>query len=994
MKKIVTLFFIQLMVVSAYTQITGTVYDENGTEIPGVNVLIQGTTTGVITNANGKYKIIANVGDSLEFSFLGYNTTKILVSQKNQKIDVKLTPFTFDIGELVVLGYSNKAKTEISSAVTVISSERLNDTPTDDIAGLLQGKVAGVQVVENSGAPGSGAEVRIRGISTIKPGNAEPLYVVDGIIGGSFDPNDVESVTILKDAGATGMYGARANKGVIIVTTKSAKTDKPTFELKSSYGYNFADHGNITMMNGQEFYDWSSEMYRDEDTHQIDKIKFYDDYDKALSNYNYNWVDEAFKPAPFQKYYLSTSGKTNKLGYYLSGAYYNEKGTFRNTGFEKINLKAKTVLELNRRVDLKNNINLTASKGTSYDYMDMYYTYLGIPWDNPFNTDGSARYIDRSNAKKLADGTGWWSRDPINPFHTIDNSDHSYKGVAADYDLTLSIKIFDWLTFTSTNRTSFSTNKNHTYYSPVVAGTYSGKGYISEDQAMWFSVLTSDLLRFNKQFGNHTIDGIIGGEMEKGYTESLGLSGTGLSEGFSVPSVASSEYQLWGNNETGLMRSLLFQVNYNYKSTYFLTGSYRVDASSNFPPNNRIAKFPTISASVLLNKLSLLKDVAYLTMLKARSSYGLTGDPDIGASRYMGLFSLSTQYNSNSAAIPYQLANPDLKWERTSQFNVGVDAEFFNRLTLNLDFYNSTTNDLIILAAQPLSQGFENRYENSGYVVNKGIEINLSSVNIKRGDFKFITDFSFAKNTNVLDGINAPITSTVGGVTQIYQNGSEIYTFYLPKWLGVDPDTGGPLWEKIERDTDGNIISREPTSNYSEAEPQEVGSALPDFTGGVSVTLAYKNISLYANGAYQYGNEIYNSTRIFMDNDGHEPYYNNMLPKEDWSRWEKPGDVATHPSMQNNSLSKETSSRYIEDGSFFKIRTVSLQYHLPKSWVNRFNVNDVSIVCTANNLHVFTNFWGQDPEVTLNKLSWSMPGVSDFKYPNNRQFIFSLNVKF
>ena len=435
-------------------------------------------------------------------------------------------------------------------------------------------------------------------------------------------------------------------------------------------------------------------------------------------------------------------------------------------------------------------------------------------------------------------------------------------------------------------------------------------------------------------------------------------------------------------------------MSYNYLSTYFLTGSYRIDATSNFPSNNRVAHFPSVSGSVLLNKMSFLSDVSIIDLLKIRTSYGITGDPEIGASRYLGLFSLSTQYNGNPAATPYQLANPDLTWEKTNQFNIGVDLDMFKRVSLIMDVYNNVTNDLIILAAQPLSQGFESRYENSGSVNNKGIEIALSTINIDRGDFKFTTDFIFAKNSNELTGIGAPITSTVGGVSQIYRNGAELYTFYLPKWLGVDPETGGPLWEKITKDDNGNITSREPTSNYSEAAPQEVGSALPDFTGGISATIEYKNISFYINAAYQYGNEVYNGTRIMMDNDGHEPYYNNMMPKDDWSRWERPGDIATHPSMQNNSLSKENSSRFLEDGSFFKIRTMNLQYRLPKTWVSSLKLKDVSFTLTGNNLFVFSEFWGQDPEVTLNKESWSMPGVSNFKYPNNKQIILSLNVKF
>jgi TonB-linked SusC/RagA family outer membrane protein len=994
MKRIILLMIIQFIAVYGFSQITGTVYDENGEKVPGVNLVIKGTTTGTISNFDGSFELSASSGDTVLVSFIGYKNQEFVVDRENQKFEVTLESEAYDIEELVVMGYSNKTKNEISSAVTTISDERLNDSPSSDVGTLLQGKVSGVQVVNSSGAPGSGAEVRIRGVSTIKPGNAEPLYVVDGIIGGTFDPNDVESITVLKDAGSTGMYGARANKGVIVVTTKSAKSDKTIFEFKANYGFNIADQGNLQMMDGQQFYDWSSELYRDEDTHSIDKIRFYDDYNQSLSKLNYNWVDEAFNPAPIQKYYLSARGRNEKLGYYLSGSYYNEEGTFDNTGYERLNLRANTNYRFNDRVSVKNNINISASSGTSYDYMDMYYTYLGVPWDNPFNKDGTPRYIDGSNAKKLQDGTGWWSRDPINPFHTIENSDHNYKDMGVSYDFVLDVQIFDWLKFSSSNRLSFSTTKSHDFVSPVVAGTYNDKGYVSENQSIWYGGISTNLFKVDKDFDLHSISGLIGGEFDKGFSEIIGVSGTGLPDGFDVPSVASGEYAIEGSNSREMFRSFISQLNYAYNGVYFLTGSYRIDATSNFPSNNRVAHFPSISGAVLLNKLSFMSAFNSVDMLKLRSSYGITGDPEIGASRYLGLFSLSTQYNGNPAAIPYQLANPDLTWEQTNQFNIGADLEMFDRVNFSIDYYNNVTNNLIILAAQPLSQGFESRYENSGSVINNGIELSLSTVNVQKANFKFTSEITFAKNNNELTGIDDPITSTIGGVTQKYQNGYELYTFYLPKWLGVDTETGSPLWEKVTKDEAGNVVTREATSEYSKASPQAVGSALPDFTGGVNISLVYKNISFYASGVFQYGNDVYNATRIFMDNDGHEPYYNNMVAKDDWSRWEKPGDVATHPSMQNSSLSTETSSRFLEDGSFFKIRNASLQYKFPKNWLRRSNINDVSVSLTGTNLFTFTDYWGQDPEVTINKQTWSMPGVSDFKYPNNKQFIFSVNVKF
>jgi len=984
MRKILLLVGFVLLMIPVFSQVKGVVFDENGNTLPGVNVVLKGTTNGVVTDLDGKYSINASKGDVLVFQYMGYVSQELTIESLSKNYDIFMEQDVMKMDEVVVMGYSNKTKTEVASAVAVLDSKELLDANSDDVGSMLQGKVAGVQVVSESGAPGSGSQIRIRGVSTIKPGNEEPLYVVDGIIGGSFDPNDVETLTVLKDAGATGVYGARANKGVIIVTTKTGKSGKTQFNFKASVGMKTADHGNLKMMSGSEFYDWSSELYRDPQTHEIDKIKFYKFYPKELASQNYDWVGNAFQPALTQQYNLSAAGRSDKFSYYASGTYFNDKGTFRNTGYEKVNFRLNTKYQFNKWISLKNNVNAYASKGTSYDYMDMYYTYLALPWDDPYNEDGTIKYIDGNTPGK------WWSRDKINPYHTIENSDHNYKSFGIDYDLVLDVSITKWLSFSSSNRLSFSTDKSHDFVSPITAGPFHGKGFINERQNNWWGALSSNMFHLNFDFGKHSISGLAGFELNGGSNDYMWVEGKGLPEGFDVPSVASSEIKIGGTSTLEYFNSLISQVNYDYDKRYFLTASFRVDKTSNFPPDNNTAMFPSIAASWMVSNENFFKDnVSFMSMLKVRASYGVTGDPEIGASRYMGLFSLSSQYNNNSAAIPYQLANYNLTWERTNMINFGLDMNFFNRVDFSVDVYNNVTKDLIVLVAQPLSQGFEHRWENAGEVTNKGVELNLNVIAVKTRSVEWNIGVNFSKNSNILSGIENPFFSSVGGVSQIYRNDASIYTFILPKWLGVDEQTGAPLWEKINDDG-----TREPTSMYKDATPQEVGKALPDFVGGASTSVSWKGLTLFATMAYQYGNDIYNYSRVAMDNDGHEPFINALVPKSDWSRWERPGDVATHPSMQNADLSTETSSRYLEDGSFIKIRNISLSYALPKKWSAGMKMHDVILTLRAENVYTWTNYWGQDPEVTLAKGDWSMPGVSDFKYPNNRQIVFNINLKF
>jgi TonB-linked SusC/RagA family outer membrane protein len=450
MKKIILIINLVFIYSITFAQIKGEVKDDKGELIPGVNVVIKGTLVGTITDFNGIFTIDAKKGDTLIFSTIGYESQEIpLVGQS--EVNVVLRPDIIDLNEVVVMGYSNKTKMEISSSVTIVESKDLVDVTSNDVGDMLQGKVSGLQVVAGSGQPGSSAEIRIRGISTIKPGNAEPLYVVDGIIGGDFNPNDVETITVLKDAGATGMYGARANKGVIVVTTKRAKQGKTNFEFKSNVGYKIADHGNLKMMNGADFHKTTSELYRDPVTHQIDKIKFYQDFPKSLADKNFNWVDEAFKPALTQNYYLSASGREDKMSYYISTAYFDEKGTFRNTGYKSLNMRANTKYDFTDRISLNNNINIGMNNNTSYDYMDMYYSYLSLPWDNGYDANGNPVYVDGTTKD-------WWSRDKINPLHTIDNSEHSGKGFSMNYDLVFNAVITKWLTFTSSNRLSYNSD--------------------------------------------------------------------------------------------------------------------------------------------------------------------------------------------------------------------------------------------------------------------------------------------------------------------------------------------------------------------------------------------------------------------------------------------------------------------------------------------------------------------------------------------------------
>lgn len=947
-----------------------------------------------IADDSGSFRIEIPPGvQTLKISSIGFADKEITVNENENDLTIPLTEVDKDLNEVVVVGYSNKKRGEITSSVTVVNADKLKDVTTNDVGSMLQGKVAGLQVVNSSGVPGAAAEIRLRGVSSINASQT-PLYVVDGIIGGNFDPNDVESITVLKDAAATSMYGSQANAGVILVTTKKAKSDKISVEVKASAGFRTPIFGNMNMMTGSQLYNYQKEFYRDYiptdtgNSYKIDMLKFYAERPVSLDSQNNNWLTTIFKPAFMQNYYVAVSGRTGKNDYYLSASYYNENGTFKNTNYQRLNLRASSTIHFNSKLDLTNTINISGVTGRSYDYNDIYYAFLNLPWDNPFDSAGNPIYVDGNSSFK------WWSRDKINPLHTIANSDHPYKGYNANYDLNLNYQITDWLTFSSTNRIAANYSKSSSYYSSVVAGQYHGTGYLDESDILSYSGISNDLLKFNFRTGDHQISGLAGIALQGGKTETLGGSGRGLPFGLRVLNVVSSNLSVNGYYNESAILSYISQVNYSYKNKYFFTGSYRVDGSTAFQKDKRYGSFPAISAGWLISNEDFLKGNSFIDYLKLRGGYGVTGTQDIGASRYLGLYSLSTQYNSSSAATPSQLPSPGLTWESKYQTNIGIDADFFNRVSLSVDLYHNLTKNLLLQVSQPLSVGFETRWENSGEIENKGLEIALSSQNIKGRSFNWTMDFNISFNTNKLQKLPATFVKTGSwAISQIYRNGGNLYEFYMPVWAGVDAQTGAPLWEKIVKGENGSTTV-ETTSRYAEATLQEVGSALPKYQGGFNNTFTYKNLSLGISTYFLYGNKVYSNILRFTMNDGNEPYYNQIVLPSGYNIWTKPGDIATNPSPQNSANSTEVSTRYLKDGSYLSIRNITLGYNLPQSVATKLGMQNIAISVSADNVYTFTKFLGQDPQTTIQADIYTTPGVNDFKYPNNHQYLLNINVKF
>src|SRR5512133_549260 len=520
-----------------YGQITvkgQVVSSEDNQGLPGVNILVKGTNQGVVTDMNGNYTIgVRNEADVLVFSYVGYNTEEVTVGSQ-QTINIGMIPNITSLESVVVMGYSSKKRNEITSAVTTVSSDKLMDVTANDIGSMLQGKVPGIQVIESSGTPGATPDVRIRGISSFSAPQG-PLYVVDGIIGSNFEPKYVETITVMKDAGATALYGSQANGGVIVVTTKRSGSEKPVFEFKAVTGVRIADHGHVKMMDSKTLYNYHREFFRDPNLYVIDDRKFLAARPDSLLKTNTNWLDEAFNPALVQNYFLSSSGKTGKLAYYIGASYYDEDGTFVNSSYKRINVRANTTYNFSDKVSLTNNINLGGSKTIGADYMNIYYSYTSMPWDNPYDSLGKPRSF--KNAE------GIWSKDKINPIQAANNSELSNSGFSVDYDLNLNITFNDWLSFSSTNRLSAASFMDKQFYSAIADNlSYFGSGFVSSSNNVSNGAITTNLLMFRFGKDIHSINGLVGIEASGEKSDYITGSGTGIPEGLNVPSVASGQY--------------------------------------------------------------------------------------------------------------------------------------------------------------------------------------------------------------------------------------------------------------------------------------------------------------------------------------------------------------------------------------------------------------------------------------------------------------------
>lgn len=1001
MKRIQTIFFCLMLSASIFADISvkGTVIDADSSEpMIGVSILVKGTTTGTITDFDGNFEL--NVPDkaTLQLSYMGYKTIEV---RAVPTMSIIMESDAQQLQEVVSLGYSAVKKAELSSAVVTVDAEKLTDVTTSDVGNMLQGKIAGVQVTNAGGQPGDAAQIRIRGTGSITASSA-PVYVVDGVMGGSFNPNDVESISVLKDAGSTGIYGAAAAGGVIVVTTKSGKKgSKVSVDLKATAGAKQALFGNYIMMDSKELYEYHRTLFN--------KKTFAAIRPQSLLEQDWNWQDEFFKTGVIQNYNVAVKGGSEHVGYYASLDYFGEEGTLVGTGMQKVSGHASIKADIAKWLDM--NVKVDFSKSSvnySPSWMMLDDAFNKMPWDCPYVLDANGNptkeyiYMDQSRTRS-DNGGDWYSLSYWNSLHSAQynyakSNNFDFSGV-----LQLNVHFTDWLHFSTTNTFNTGYSKGTDYTDPRTYDDTYRKGYLKESIGLNKSFGTTNILKGGNQWGAHSFNAMAGFEYGIWRSEYTISAGTGMPTGIDALN-ATVPYAVGGYNIPGASWSAFVQASYDYGKRYFITATYRAEASSIFSPKHRVGHFPSVAASWLISNENFMKDQKVVSFLKLRASYGVTGNNNIPPYQYLATYNLSNLYQNNVAATSSRLASPDLRWETAYMAAVGIDLTFIKRIDMSIDLYQTDNTDLLLDVPVAPSTGFFKVTKNAGSVRNRGIEYRLDANIIDKNKWRWDVGFNIGFNQNRVTYTpdHIPFLQTSTDVSQQVKEGQDIYSWYMKEWAGVDPANGDPLWYVVDKD--GNYVldaagNKTTTNDYNATYARVVGSASPMFSGGLNTQLSWNGIFIHVNTNFTYGNLIYNKTREITDADGAYTDANQMsliYSTQGWTRWTKPGDIATHPRAisANDSHSNAVSSRYLEDGSFFRLRNITVGYDFPAQLISKAKMTKCRIYFTADNLATLTQFSGMDPEINMVSGENTLAGLYNSNYPVGRTFQGGVEISF
>lgn len=996
--------------------IKGVVSDALGS-IPGVNIFIKGTSKSVQTDLDGKYEIKAQKGDVLVFSFVGMQNFVATIGASNV-LNVKMKSEGKELEEVVILGYVSRGKNEVTGSVKQLSGEGLKGVPVVSVDQALQGKVAGLQISQSSGTPGSVQDIRIRGTGSVSASN-QPLYVIDGVpvvnenFSGSdnvstlsplasISSTDIESMTVLKDASATSAYGARGSNGVIIITTKKGKSGKTAFNVNTSVGFQNNAVKGQTPLTGAE----RKELYLDAvyNTYGVSKgfdrngaegfllgtteglgiddnfagVQYWDGKEGDWANVLKN------KDAVLRTFDISASGGDEKSTFNLSLGYNKTDATVVGGDFERLTAKIGMTRKLTENLKFSTNNSFSDSKqsgvleGGAYFANPHLARYFMNPWINPYNADGSLNIEDIKNYTSLP-----------NTLYTLDNNIIENDLARIISNNTLELKITDRFKYKSVFGIDYNLATFHQYDNPVHGDGADVSGSVAQQVSRNLNLVAQNSLNYSYRYQLHSFDATALFEYQKNTYNELGAYGENIaSGGLTYVDNVVSNISVNGNYTDWLNVSYLGLFNYNFNSKYILDLTFRKEGSSRFAPGKRFGDFWSVGTAWNINKESFMEDSVF-NELKLRGSIGTSGNNAIGENEYQALLAFDTNYAGSPTIYPSNYGNLDLQWEKNRMIDLGVDFAILNsRISGSFGVYNKRTFDL--LQDVPLSRttGFESLSANVGEIVNKGVEVDLSFGIIQTKDFNWTVSANYALNDNEVtklakDGSGLDIN--IATSTKISKVGEAVGTWNIRKWAGVNPDNGLPLW--FINGVDGDV-----TSVYSEAKVAIQGKSLPTYSGGVSTHLDYKGFFFDASVYFAGGNKVFEDWASYTQSTGLRSiaYYNGVNTLLD--RWQNPGDITDVPRMDltstgNNSASSST--RFLYDGDYIRIKDLVLGYSFDKELVSKMSLDGLTLSVRGTNLFTFVkdSRLKYDPEVRAD-------GFTRLTTPPVKSVTFAVNFKF
>lgn len=982
--------------------VTGTVTDVSGEPIIGANIRIKGTTTGTITDIDGNFSIEAEPQSVIEVSYIGYLTQETVIN--NQKsIRFLLKEDTKTLDEVVVIGYGVQKKADLTGSVANINTEKLNTQSNANIGQALQGKIAGVDIVSQGGAPGSGTRIMVRGIGTLN--NASPLYIVDGMYMNSIDhinPNDIASIDVLKDASSAAIYGSRAANGVIIVTTKEGSNTegKPIIDLSVNLGISTASKF-LDMLDAKGWAEVTTIARQ-----AIGKPAL--DMATDLANKPDNdWQDIMFRPALMQNYNLSVKGGGKYSTYYTGLGYFNQDGIVKGTNYQRYNIQSKN--------DYKRGI---FSAGTNL--------IISFSHDKPLHQElrgGMIGTILQSvpTLEKYDDtregGYGGTYGDVVNiphPLAIIDDNimDRYNENVKIFANLYAQIELFKGLKYKLNLTPDFSFERYKNYLNKYDFGLATNSiTQLTERQRRRRNILVENLLTFDRTFGEHKISALAGYTYQDSRFRHIQAYGEGLPQGLEEIDAATTNRSNEGNSWRSVLTSILGRVFYSYQNKYLFTATIRRDGSSKFGKNNRYGYFPSFSLGWNVAEEKFMENVHWLDQLKLRGGYGVLGNQEIDNYQYSSTITTGINYPDGNGgllqgAFPKNFANPDIKWEETAMTNVGIDfMAFNNRLSLTADYYVKNTKDILLTVPIPISSGGANDpIRNAGKIRNNGFEFNLGWMDQPNPDISYGINLIGSFNKNKVIAMGSESGSIKGGSTDQNITTSETKAGYPigGYWL---ISTAGYFNSQEEVDAyakDGKKIqpAAEPGDiKFVDANNDGVindddrvfqGSPFPDFTFALNGNMRYKNFDLSIGLQGVLGNKIYNATRQTLED---VTKGSNFLASC-LDYWTPENKNASHPRLTWDDPNRNTraeSDRYLENGSYLRLRSVQLGYTFPQTWF-KGAIQHARVYINAENLFTITSYSGYSPDVNADNANYR--GFDNFIYPTNRTFMLGLNVTF